>query len=245
MNQDAQTRQDSIDAYLARLRHALGSLREEEVDDILREIRGHIAEQLETAPRSGDTTVERILSDLGRPEEIGSLYRTDAMVTRARATFSPLLLMRAALSWARDTALGFVAVFLGLTGYGLGLALLACAFLKPFYPDRIGLWIYRHGANMGWSDGRGLGRELLGWWIIPMDLLVGTLVLICTVLLLRWMLRFAWRRLRPTTGAESSDAQQLNRGWLSGTTAYIFVFGMGILLMAMIFWMFVSVRGMH
>ncbi len=201
MSSDEQASQARIDAYLARLRRALGRLPLEEANDILREIRGHIVERAESAGTLDGRTIERVLEDMGRPEEIGSLYRTDALVARARATFSPVLIFRTTIGWAMKTALGFIALLLGIIGYGVGLALVGCAVLKPLFPDNIGLWVDEHGVQLAVPHSQGLGPELLGWWAVPVYLLLGALAVVGTTSFLRWMLRFASRSSRRVTAA--------------------------------------------
>ena len=114
-------------------------------------------------------------------------------MARARATFSPTLILRTTIRWATKTVLGFVAFVVGLVGYGLGVSLIACALLKPFLPGNIGLWIDRHGMNLGFEIPRPHGQELLGWWIIPLGLMAGTALLLVSTVFLRWMLRFVPR----------------------------------------------------
>ena len=56
---------------------------------ILQEIRGHI---LERAEATGELTEDRlvgILKALGRPEDIAPLYQAEALMARARSSFSP------------------------------------------------------------------------------------------------------------------------------------------------------------
>ncbi len=182
-----------IDAYLARLRESLGRLPIEEVNDIVRELHGHIVERVESSGAMDGKTVERILGSMGRPEDIGSLYRTEALVARARATFSPLLIVRTTIRWAMKTLLGFIALVLGIIGYGIGLVLVACAILKPFFPSHIGLWVNEHGVQLATPTSQALGSELLGWWAVPIYLFLGALAVVATTWFLRWMLRFASR----------------------------------------------------
>jgi hypothetical protein len=188
-----------IDAYLARLRSALGSIPPEEADDILREIHGHIVERAEAARGTGADSIERILDEMGRPEDIGSLYRTEALVARAQATFSPFLIVRATVRWATTTALGFIALVLGIIGYGLGLALIGCAALKPFFPNYIGLWVNQYGAQLATPHFPSQGPDLLGWWVVPIYLVLGVIAVAGTTLSLRWMLRFASHSSRDAT----------------------------------------------
>jgi uncharacterized membrane protein len=193
MSAQARPPQEQVDTYLARLRKALGGLPADDVEEILQELRGHIAERAAATDSDRESTaVEWILATLGTPEEIGSLYQTDAQLAHARATFSPALIIRTTIRWATKTVLGFVAFILGFTGYALGLSFIACALLKPFFPTHIGLWIHPHGIELATPNAaRDLGPELLGWWIIPIGLLAGALFVIGTTVFLRWMLRFA------------------------------------------------------
>jgi uncharacterized membrane protein len=185
--------QSRIDTYLMNLRRCLGELPPEEVNDILREIRSHILERAETAGELTDEKLVAILKALGKPEDIGPLYQADAMVARARSSFSPTLIFRTVLRWAMKSALGFATFLVGFTGYGIALSFLACAVMKPIFPDHVGAWLGDGGFSMGMKDTPGQ-NEILGWWIIPVGLVAGTLLVIATTRFLRWMLRFAARR---------------------------------------------------
>jgi uncharacterized membrane protein len=188
---DLQTR---IDAYLMNLRRCLGELPPEEVNDILREIRSHILERVEAAGQLTDEKLVSILKALGKPEDIGPLYQADAMVARARSSFSPTLILRTVLRWAMKSAVGFAVFIVGLTGYGMALSFLICAVMKPIFPDHVGAWLGDGGFSMGLEVPAPHRTEVLGWWIIPIGLVAGTLLLIATTRFLRWMLRFAARR---------------------------------------------------
>jgi uncharacterized membrane protein len=183
--------QTRIDAYLMKLRRSLGDLRPEDVNEILREIRGHI---LERAEASGEVTNDRlveILKDLGRPEDIGPLYQAEAMVARARSSFSPALILRTTMRWAMMSVRGFVVFLAGLVGYGMSFGFLLCAILKPFMPDQVGAWVSPAGFSIGTVTPVPNAHEVLGWWLIPFCLVAGALALVLTTRILRWTLRFA------------------------------------------------------
>ncbi len=190
---DLQTR---IDTYLMNLRRSLGELPPEEVNDILREIRGHILERAEAAGELTDDKLVAILKALGKPEDIGPLYQAEAMVARARSSFSPTLILRTVLRWSMKSALGFVVFIAGLIGYGMGLGFLFSALMKPFLPDHVGAWMGHGSFSIGVSDTPGQ-NDVLGWWLIPIGLVAGLLLVIATTRFLRWMLRFAARRPTP------------------------------------------------
>jgi hypothetical protein len=188
---DEQTSQAKINAYLKRLGDCLDWLPPSEAADILQEIRGHIEERRAELRGADGRSVDRILAQLGRPEDIGGLYQTDALVARARATFSPLLILQTTLRLATKTILGLITLWLGFFGYTLGLGLVVCAALKPYFPRNIGLFVGAHGVNLARVPAPDPSEDLLGWWVIPFDLLVGVLFVLGTTLFLRWMLRFA------------------------------------------------------
>lgn len=186
---------DPVDIYLTALRRQLAGLPAGDVEEILREIRGHIAERgAESGSGSGTTPVAEILRQLGPPEQIGALYRADALVAQARESFSPALIIRTTIRWASKTVVGFGASLLGLIGYSIGVGLIVCAVLKPFLPGDVGLWVNpTDGFVLGVEVPRPHGQELLGWWLIPYGIGVGVAFILGTTVFLRWMLRFAPR----------------------------------------------------
>lgn len=194
MSDHTQLPQDQVEAYLARLRTALAGLPPDDVEEVVREIGGHIAERAAYAD-SGENRmpIEQILRELGTPEHIGSLYGTDALVAHARASFSPALIIRTTIRWATRTVVGFVAFLVGFAGYATGLAFIACAIMKPFMPDQVGLWIGPHGFVLGITRPSPHNAELLGWWLIPTGFAMGASFFLGTTAFLRWMLRFAPR----------------------------------------------------
>ncbi|HEY6457771.1 MAG TPA: hypothetical protein VIY90_21055 [Steroidobacteraceae bacterium] len=137
-------RQGRIDVYLKRLRQALAALPPEEVAEIVREIHGHIIERAESMDSLNEAALTRILSSLGNPEDIGSLYRSRAMVARARASTSPLLILRTTVRWAGKSIAGLVMSVFALFGYTSGLSCLVGATMKVIRPERVGLWVGPH-----------------------------------------------------------------------------------------------------
>jgi hypothetical protein len=176
MNAQQQTR---VDSYLMTLRRSLGALPAEDVNDILREIRGHILERAEAAGELTNERLVQILKELGRPEDIGPLYQAEAMMARARSSSSPKLIFLTTLHWAMRSVVGVVVFLGGINGYILALALFLAALTKPFMGDRV---------RVAW--GAPATHEIPGWLIIPLGLVLGPLLLIGITRLLRWALRF-------------------------------------------------------
>jgi uncharacterized membrane protein len=196
MTDSTELPQAEIESYLAALRQQLAGLPAQDIEEILRELRGHIAERAATAAQSaeqGRMPVGQILRQLGTPEQIGSLYRADVTLERARASFSPALIIRTTLRWARGTLMGFLTFLTGAVGYAFGVSLIVCAILKPFFPAYVGLWLNPHGMVLGAEVPKPHGHELLGWWLVPYGLGVGAAFILGTTVFLRWMLRFVPR----------------------------------------------------
>ena len=126
------------------------------------------------------------LARLGDPAVLGSAYRMDDLALRAQSSRSPLLLLRLAMHWATRSIEGIGALVVATLGYGTAVIALGCALLKPFMPARVGLWVQRVPPD-DWSFQLGRvaapptdAREVLGWYIVPLGLLVGALALTAT-----------------------------------------------------------------
>jgi len=186
--------QTRIDAYLMQLRRSLGELPPDEVADILQEIRGHILERAEAAGELTDDRLVAILTALGKPEDIAPLYQAEALMARARTSFSPMLLLRGALRWAMLSIRGFAIFVIGLIGYGIALGFLAGGFGKMIAPHEVGAWFSPGSFNIGTTNDPG-AHDMLGWWLVPVGLVVGAIALVATTWALRWALGFARLRM--------------------------------------------------
>ncbi len=191
--------QRKVDTYLMELRRCLGELPPEEVNDILREIRGHILERAEASGELSEERLVAILKALGRPEEIAPLYQAESVMARARTSLSPAVVLRGMLPWAMVSARGFAIFMAGLIGYGLGIGFIIAAIGKVFAPTEVGAWLYPGGFSIGTHSGDPGARDVLGYLLIPLGLTLGSLLVVGTTRLLRWSLRFA--RLRTPTKA--------------------------------------------
>ena len=190
------TSEAQISDYLARLRASLVGMTVSEREDIVEEIRMHIRE------RSGESTssLSTVLTSLGSPELLAEQYRTGMLVQKAQTSRSPFLILRAALRWATTGIEGFLVFVIALLGYAMGVGLLLLALLKPFFPANTGLWVgpnqfsfsFRMGVTM--TNPASPVHEVLGWWLMPVCLTIGSLSLVFTTKLLQFLFRrFRWR----------------------------------------------------
>jgi len=206
----------AIEQYCVRLRKALRGAPAAERDEIVEEVRIHLLERLESEQPATDEAVARLIRDAGDPTELGQEYEMRALFRQAAHSRSPWLLLRTTRRWATAGGLGLVAFFVTVVGYGCGAVFYACAFLKPFFPSSIGLWLRPgHSLSFGFWNGRlseaqvygvsvrppasfvlgtlgpteGPIRELLGIWLIPIGVICGGLLLLVTTLFARRFIR--------------------------------------------------------
>lgn len=182
-------------AYFDALRRALRDLPAAEVEDIVNEVASHVEERAELVGP------DAALRAFGDPRDIASLYIADRM-SRRPARPAPWRLLGAMRRIAGLGARGTAIAIASAAGYGFGLLLVAMALVKPFAPDVIGLWLIG-GDDPGFSLGRSLapqGEEVLGWWIIPIGLLLGGAAIYATwrasLAALRSVVRAALREIR-------------------------------------------------
>jgi len=193
--------QKKIEEYLQELRAALRALPAEQVSDIVEELRSHIVEKAAAGGDLAPAAVDSAIADLGRPEDLASLYLTDDLQVRALASRSPLLVLRSLFRWASLSFAGFWVLTSSLVGYFLSGALVCCALLRPIHPRTAGLWMIPNGTDyeislrLGFGSVPAGGKDVLGWWIVPIGLVLGIGFFFLTALFGLWSIR----RLRRTS----------------------------------------------
>lgn len=182
-----------LDGYLSALRSRLRGLPDAEVSDIVEELRSHIRDSATARGELVEMEVLAVLQRLGTPEGLASQYVTDSLLLRAGRSRSPWLLLKTLARWATMSVAGASALLGLLTGYALAVSLALTAVVKPFAPDRAGLW---WATEDGFSLHIGLGGgpaeqgvELLGWWIVPLGLAAGAGCFWLTMRYGRWCIR--------------------------------------------------------
>jgi hypothetical protein len=189
--------QQKIETYLARLRGRLRGVNEQDVREIVEELRSHI---LDKASLGGEEVtaggVGATLAVLGSPEELASEYLTDNLLARAEVSRSPLRILESLFRWASLSMAGFFAFLASIVGYLLGVSFILCAMLKPVHPQTAGLWILSGSTDdflislrLGFGSAPPGGREVLGWWIVPIGLVVGFGLVMLTTRFGLWCVR--------------------------------------------------------
>jgi len=194
--------EQQIDGYLKQVRKCLRGLGEEQIRDIIAELRGHVLEKAATAGELTIASVSAALEALGPPEELAREYTTDEVLARVEVSRSPLRLIDSLFAWASMSVAGFLVLMGAIVGYFLGVVFVMVALLKPFHPATAGLWALRSGPDdlelsvrLGFGAAPGNGHELLGWWIVPLGLVTGCGLVVLTTRFALWCVRMyrKWR----------------------------------------------------
>lgn len=188
---------DPIERYLLLLRTALGKTPEAEKNEIVSDIRSHIAERVNESGLATHIAVPQILKTLGTPESLAQTYRTEGLLHRAATTFSPWVLLRAMFQWAFLAFEGFLAFLVVFIGYVAALGFVGVALIKPFFPQQTGMWIRPQFELGALFRGLSPAHELLGYWIIPLSLFFGLSSFILTTRFGRWAIRRFTRQVQP------------------------------------------------
>jgi hypothetical protein len=184
--------QQKIEAYLVRLRQLLHGMNSEDVREIIEELRSHIADKSAISGQVTAAGVDAALTLLGTPEELATQYTTDALLARAEVSRSPVRILDSLFRWASLSVAGFLVLLMSIMGYFLGSVLTLCAVLKTIHPNTAGLWILPNGADteislrLGFGSPPLDGRDLLGWWIVPVGLVVGCGLIVLTTRFALW-----------------------------------------------------------
>ncbi len=188
--------QQKIDAYLARLRQQLRGMNDDDVRDIVEELRSHLTDKAAAGGAVTSAGVDAAIARLGTPEELASQYTTDDLLARAEVSRSPLRILESFFRWASLSVAGFFVLISTLLGYFLGATLVLSALLKTIHPRTAGLWLlpggpddYELSLRMGFGPVPVGGRELLGWWIVPAGLFVGCGMVVLTTRFAVWCVR--------------------------------------------------------
>jgi hypothetical protein len=191
--------QKAIDDYLASLRRHLRDLMEEDMNDIVEEIGAHILDKASAGANSAQ--VEETLAALGPPAALAARYRTEEMMRRAEAHRSGAQKTRIAVRAAGVTLATLLVVAVSGLGYFVGGVLVVIGIAKLMWPHGTGLW-ENHNPDGTWGFGLSGGsgntppansHDLLGWWLLPIGLILGPALIYATFRLGKWSVKKMWR----------------------------------------------------
>lgn len=163
------------DAYFAEVDRLLARA---DARGLRQELEAHVVDSMAAAPAGSEAErLDAALARLGRPREYLHPLLADEMLARGTRTYSPVTIARslghAVMAGSRRAAIGLA--------FGLGYLLLglfaAMALLKPLWGEHVGLFRSGDGAIRAGIVARPDGaQELLGWWSVPIALLLAALL---------------------------------------------------------------------
>jgi hypothetical protein len=167
---------DRLDTYLKEVRDRLRGLPVSEIDEVVRELRSHVFDS--TAGDGSDAAIAAALNRLGDPQEIARLNLSLRVASDTLQSIWPWNVLRGIVRLARLSLRGGFDLLVSLVGYSFAASWLITALAKPFVPGRVGLWQLDDPSgdlsiSLGFRSTAFAGHEILGWWIIPLGLVVG------------------------------------------------------------------------
>jgi uncharacterized membrane protein len=196
--------QQRIESYLGRLRRRLRGANDTEVHEIVEELRSHILDKAAASSQMNDegqgeitpAGVDAALAALGSPEELARQYMTDTLLARAEVSRSPIKILRSLFRWASLSVAGFYVMVGSVVGYFFGIVFMLVAVAKLFHPHTAGLWLVPGSAGnseisfrLGFGSVPVGGRDVLGWWIVPIGWVVGGALVMLTTYIAVWFVR--------------------------------------------------------
>jgi len=177
-----------IRQYLATVSAGLKKIGEQQKKEILTEIGSHLRERVEELRIENEPhPTERAISSLGDPARLASEFVAEARIKGGVYSYTPWTLLRRASQIARTSTRGLLIFLIGLFGYGLSIAGLIAAALKPFIPE-MGLWIGNFGFVWGVKPEGAPGHELLGRYFVEASIALAFVFGSSTTLVLRRMI---------------------------------------------------------
>jgi HAAS len=194
-----------LEQYLREVRKNLRGFSNRDASEIIQELRSHVLDRVDGDP--SDATIEQALRSLGDPRDIARVNTTLRVAGDAADRNSPAVIARALFRLARLSLRGLFLLAVSLLGYSFAGVCVLTAIAKPFVPNRVGLWVLPDpGGDLSLTLGRldpgAQGRDVLGWWTIPIGLAVGILVAFLTFRFHQRSIRNLARRSRVPEGSK-------------------------------------------
>jgi hypothetical protein len=177
---------EAIAAYLNRLK----GMSESQQQEILVEIRSHLAERVEQFAGQGRLQPgEAAVAAMGDADELARQFARTVSEQKASRSFAPWVLLRAAGGIAFTGVKGLLTFLLGVVGYAGALGFTLTAILKLIIPSRVGFWVGPHMLIWGVPATRAHSFELAGQYFIPVSVAMAFVFASGTTLALRWLTR--------------------------------------------------------
>jgi hypothetical protein len=195
-----------LESYLSRLEAELARVPVPDRQEILLETRSHVMERMRRAP---STSVDDVLSELGPPEAYARPFLPEAPTPSHRPGALAGIARLATGGWPTAPLLCIVAF-----AYSVAVLWVLIAVTKLTDPSDTGLWIDPASGRIrsfgvGMSEANRRGREVLGYWLVPIALLIAYAIHRGVAALLRRLLRDEGRSCPSLAAVARAEGQPL------------------------------------
>jgi Protein of unknown function (DUF1700) len=156
-----------VERFLKEVRRGLGSMDAAERDDVIEELRSHFIER-QTQGKAN------LLDGFEDPQTMAASFVGERALRGALSQGTPWAFLRALVISARNSLLAFFVLIPLVLAQVIAFFCVLTAALKPFAPAEFGLWV-GHG-NFYVGRGTPSGHEVLGWWGVPILLVIGVVL---------------------------------------------------------------------
>ena len=165
--------------YFKRVKRVLKPAPLKQREEILLELQGHLIESIrnDTSVNEADKVLNAI-EKLGDPDEFLRPIVADKLFSDASKTLNPKnIILGLGFNFYSNIKRAFVA-FLFSLGYIACVVFALMAVLKVFFPKHVGLLRSKTGSiTLGFDLSKG-NTDILGYWIIPVCLIISILLYI-------------------------------------------------------------------
>lgn len=180
-----------LEEYLHHLGEILKSLPQDEREEIVLEIKGHIEDKLSRSIRGGSSidSLKNILDRLGKPEDYAYEFVTDYLLNKGIERRKISMVFKGLLRWGCNTLVGFFYSLFFFAAYLISVSFVIIGIMKPILPEKVGFFLRNgkfenFGLIMGVTNDPNV-QEVLGYWLIPIALIIGILGFFVTSWLLK------------------------------------------------------------
>jgi hypothetical protein len=165
--------------YFRRVNRFSKSLDKDQLKELQLEIQDHLYESFKQ--ETGESEAVRLLNaidKIGDPEEYIKPMVTDMLLSSASRTLNPKTIIKGLYyNLFEGIRHLFVSLFFVL-GYLIAITFGSMAILKLFFPKNVGFFVYKSGGHAFGiiGDPINVRTEILGYWIIPIGIVLSLLL---------------------------------------------------------------------
>jgi len=169
-----------LEDYIKQLGGSLSILQARERQEIIQEVQGHLQDRLERCDTLED--FQQTLQEFGPPDEYARRFVETYRASQASDSASLWQILQQGLRVIGHRFSVALSLLMLSFLYLLSISLVLVGLLKPLFPESVGLWLSWNPFSFRF--GMGLQPvttpEVLGYWIIPLSILLGVGLFIVT-----------------------------------------------------------------